>query len=63
MEEDLRKKLFQEQLAQKKGAGEISRLLNGLKIKDEDNLFVNLANKGLIMTFDNEGLPMLQKPA
>jgi hypothetical protein len=22
-----------------------------------------LASKGLVMTFDNEGLPMLQKPA
>lgn len=38
-------------------------MIKGQRLKEEDNLLEILANKGVKMTFDNEGLPMIQKQA
>lgn len=62
-QEELKRKQFQKALAEKPGAGSIAKLINGQRLKENDNLLLILANKGMRMTFDNEGLPMLQKQA
>jgi hypothetical protein len=46
----------------KKEAAEVTKILKSIKgIKDTDNVLTFLHEKGVGMTFDDQGLPILQK--
>lgn len=56
------KQQYQHALANKKGAQDVTRVLQGIRgLKNSDNVFSFLHSKGQGMTFDNAGLPILQK--
>ena len=60
--ENLSKKKFDQQLGSKNSASEVQAMLqgmNGLKSKD---FFTSLNQKGKSITFDYNGIPIVQKP-
>jgi hypothetical protein len=46
----------------KKGSSEVEKMLSGMRTNHDDpELFEKLNAKSLSLTFDHEGIPMMQK--
>ena len=48
-------------MGSKQGAGEMNRIMAGMKNTDQTNFFKKLYEKGQSITFDHNGIPMIQK--